>query len=50
MENKENTILILGANGKTGSRVVKKLEDLGIPVRRGSRSADPAFDWKDEST
>ena len=37
--------LVLGATGKTGRRVVKGLEDRGLPVRRGSRSMTPAFDW-----
>ena len=41
--------LVLGANGKTGSRIVRRLEALGAPVRIGSRSATPAFDWNDES-
>lgn len=37
--------LVLGANGKTGRRVVSGLEVKGHSVRRGSRSATPAFDW-----
>lgn len=47
---KSAPILVLGANGKTGRRVVENLEALGIPVRKGSRSATPAFDWEDAST
>src|SRR5688500_6178072 len=43
-------ILVLGGTGKTGRRVVERLEALDLPVRMGSRSADPAFDWEDEST
>lgn len=43
-------ILVIGGNGKTGSRVVRKLEQLQWPVRIGSRSSQPAFDWKDENT
>ena len=42
--------LVLGATGKTGSRVAALLTDLGVPVRAGSRAADPAFDWDDRST
>ncbi|MEZ0007750.1 uncharacterized protein YbjT (DUF2867 family) [Flavobacterium sp. 28YEA47A] len=44
METKQ--ILVLGANGKTGSRVVERLEKLNLPVRKGSRSAVPKFDWE----
>ncbi|MEO0813378.1 MAG: NAD(P)H-binding protein [Myxococcota bacterium] len=42
--------LILGATGKTGRRVVERLETLDIPVRRGSRNASPRFDWNDEAS
>lgn len=42
--------LVLGANGKTGRRVVERLRALGRPVREGSRSASPRFDWEDRST
>ena len=41
--------LILGATGKTGSRIYNRLENLGVPVRKGSRSASPAFDWDNEA-
>lgn len=44
METKQ--ILVLGANGKTGSRVVERLEKRNLPVRKGSRSAVPKFDWE----
>lgn len=43
-------ILVVGANGKTGSRVVARLEDKGIAVRRGSRNADIPFDWEASET
>ncbi len=43
------TTLVLGAKGKTGSRIVRRLEAIGVTVRIGSRSANPAFDWNDES-
>ena len=40
---------MLGATGKTGRRVVEGLEARGLPVRRGSRSATPPFDWTHEA-
>ncbi len=45
-----HTTLVLGANGKTGSRVARRLADRGLEVRAGSRSATPSFDWEDRST
>jgi uncharacterized protein YbjT (DUF2867 family) len=44
------TTLVLGGTGKTGRRVVERLEARGIPVRVGSRSAEPPFDWDEEAT
>ncbi|WP_282063414.1 NmrA family NAD(P)-binding protein [Roseobacter litoralis] len=44
------TILVVGANGKTGSRVVAKLEKMGALVRRGSRNAAIPFDWETPAT
>ncbi|MEZ0108811.1 uncharacterized protein YbjT (DUF2867 family) [Catenulispora sp. EB89] len=50
-ENANNSlILVLGASGKTGRRVADRLEAAGANVRRGSRSASPAFDWEDPAT
>lgn len=43
-------ILVLGGNGKTGRRVVERLRALELPVRVGSRSGEPPFDWEDRST
>jgi uncharacterized protein YbjT (DUF2867 family) len=43
-----NRILVVGGNGKTGSRVAERLTAQGIEVRIGSRSATPNFDWYDE--
>ncbi|MEM6407567.1 MAG: NmrA family NAD(P)-binding protein [Pseudomonadota bacterium] len=43
-------ILVVGANGKTGSRVVARLEDKGVVVRRGSRNVDIPFDWETPQT
>ncbi|MEO9893204.1 MAG: NmrA family transcriptional regulator, partial [Aurantibacter sp.] len=46
--NKE--ILVIGATGKTGSRVVKQLKNRAINPRIGSRNATPNFDWNDKDT
>ncbi|MCR9109341.1 NmrA family NAD(P)-binding protein [Marivita sp. XM-24bin2] len=43
-------ILVVGSTGKTGSRVVAKLEAQGLSVRRGSRHAAIPFDWEDPAT
>src|SRR5215212_879478 len=42
--------LILGGTSKTGRRVVERLAARGLPVRVGSRSGEPPFDWEDEAT
>src|SRR5215211_2178917 len=44
------TTLVLGGTGKTGRRVVERLTARGIPVRGGSRSGEPPFDWEDRIT
>jgi len=41
--------LVLGATGKTGSQILQRLQAAQHPVRIGSRSASPAFDWNDEA-
>jgi uncharacterized protein YbjT (DUF2867 family) len=46
----EKPTLVLGGTGKTGRRVVERLRGRGLPVRVGSRSGAPAFDWEDRST
>lgn len=43
----KSNILVLGGTGKTGRRIVDRLNKLGHHVRVGSRSANPAFDWND---
>jgi uncharacterized protein YbjT (DUF2867 family) len=43
-------ILVLGAKGKTGSRVAQQLAERGFEVRPGSRSSTPPFDWDDPAT
>lgn len=48
---KQSKILILGGKGKTGSRVVERLRNLGYSnVHIGSRSEIPAFDWENQET
>jgi len=42
--------LVLGATGKTGRRVVQRLKARGLPVRLGSRSGEPPFDWEARNT
>jgi uncharacterized protein YbjT (DUF2867 family) len=49
MHTTEN-ILVIGATGKTGRRIVERLEARGRPVRGASRRSDPPFDWDDRST
>ena len=44
------TTLVVGGTGKTGRRVVDRLERLGLSYRVGSRSAQPAFDWENRNT
>ena len=43
-------IMIIGKNGKTGSRVQQRLRALGLHTRAVSRSSAPAFDWEDSKT
>lgn len=43
-------ILVIGATGKTGSRVATKLEAMGLSVRHGTRSAALPFDWEAPET
>lgn len=44
------TTLVIGGTGKTGRRVVERLTGRGLPVRVGSRSGQPSFDWNDRAT
>ena len=50
ISHEERPTLVLGGTGKTGRRVVERLEARGLPVRVGSRSGSPRFDWEDRST
>lgn len=48
---KTTKILVLGANGKTGRRVLERLENnTEVEVRAGSRSAVIPFDWEKPET
>ncbi|MFD3334616.1 NAD(P)H-binding protein [Streptomyces sp. NPDC058700] len=44
------TILVTGATGKTGRRVVQQLQNKTMPVRAASRSSQVRFDWTDQAT
>jgi len=46
----DNTVLVLGGTGKTGRRVVERLTKRDVPVRVGSRSGTPPFDWENSPT
>ena len=50
MNRRSSPTLVLGGTGKTGRRVVERLTARGLPVRVGSRSGEPRFDWEDRST
>ena len=50
MTTASGTVLVLGGTGKTGRRVVERLQTRGVEVRVGSRSAAPPFEWEDPGT
>ncbi|AEF44632.1 NmrA family protein [Serratia sp. AS12] len=52
MDNSDMTspILVLGATGKTGSRVAARLQQQGVAVRPGHRGAAIPFDWEDSGS
>lgn len=44
-------VLVMAGTGKTGRRVVRRLDDLDVPVRAAARSGTSTrFDWHDPST
>jgi uncharacterized protein YbjT (DUF2867 family) len=45
----DKPILVIGASGKTGRRVVDRLRAAGHAVRPASRSSATTFDWKDST-
>jgi nucleoside-diphosphate-sugar epimerase len=47
---KQCPIQVLGGTGKTGRRIVQRLQVRGVPVRVGTPSASPPFDWTDEGS
>ncbi|TDC20591.1 SDR family NAD(P)-dependent oxidoreductase [Streptomyces sp. 8K308] len=46
----EHPILVTGATGKSGRRVVSRLRARGLPVRAAARSGEHVFDWTDRGT
>jgi uncharacterized protein YbjT (DUF2867 family) len=38
--------LVVGGTGNTGRRVAERLRAHDLPVRNGSRSGEPPFDWE----
>jgi uncharacterized protein YbjT (DUF2867 family) len=46
----EDKVLVLGGRGKTGRRVVERLNTRNIPVRVGSRIGEHPFDWNHPAT
>ncbi|MFE7480421.1 NAD(P)H-binding protein [Streptomyces sp. NPDC057552] len=43
-------VLVLGATGKTGRRVLARLRELGVETRAASRAGETPFDWADPKT
>ncbi|MGR9426450.1 NmrA family NAD(P)-binding protein [Rhizobium leguminosarum] len=43
-------IVLVGGSGKTGGRIIRRLEARGLTVRAASRSSARPFDWEDRST
>ena len=46
----DKPVLVIGANGKTGRRLVGRLSAANLPFRAASRSSEIPFDWNDRST
>ncbi|GAA2615628.1 NAD(P)H-binding protein [Streptomyces roseoviolaceus] len=46
----EHPILVTGATGKSGRRVVSQLRAKGLPVRAAARNGAHKFDWTDSGT
>jgi uncharacterized protein YbjT (DUF2867 family) len=42
--------LVIGGTGKTGRRLAERLAERGHPVRIGTRTTDPPFDWLREAS
>src|SRR5689334_12628821 len=43
-------ILVIGATGKTGRRILQRLNDRNIPALGVSFSSTPSFDWHNKAT
>jgi uncharacterized protein YbjT (DUF2867 family) len=50
MNTTDDTIVVIGGTGKTGRRIAERLRARNVPVRIGSRSGAPPFDWDDRRT
>ncbi|KAA1424740.1 NmrA family transcriptional regulator [Mumia zhuanghuii] len=46
----EAPVLVVGGHGKTGRRVITRLDALGVATRPVSRTTDVPFDWSDPGT
>ena len=46
----DSAVLVLGATGKTGSRVARILSERGVAVRAARRDPAVPFDWNNRST
>lgn len=46
----KKTTLVIGGTGKTGRRVAERLTAHGLPIRIGSRSGEPPFNWEAQAT
>ncbi|MEU0465238.1 SDR family oxidoreductase [Amycolatopsis sp. NPDC006131] len=46
----DHPILVTGATGKSGRRVVSRLRAKGLPVRAAARNGEHVFDWTDSGT
>lgn len=50
MKQDANKYLVIGATGKTGARVYKKLNELGLDVKGANRNGEIHFDWRSPET
>ncbi|MBE1458530.1 uncharacterized protein YbjT (DUF2867 family) [Nocardiopsis terrae] len=48
--NMTRPVLVTGATGMTGSRILAQLRERGVPVRAASRSSEWRFDWAEPAT
>lgn len=49
-QNTTRPVLVTGATGMTGSRVLARLRERGVAVRAASRSSEWKFDWSEPAT